>query len=329
MPVTAVVTGASGHLGTNLVQALLDAGKTVRAVDVRRGAGLEAFDVEFVAADVLDPDDLGRAFAGADVVYHLAARISIAGDPDGLVWRVNVDGAAHAAFAAQRAGARRFVHCSSLHAFDTERAGRTLDESAARAVDPRLPVYDRSKWAGEQAVRQAAAQGLDAVILHPTAIIGPADPEPSRMGRMLRAACRGRMPAVVPGGFDWVDVRDVAAAFIAAGERGRAGESYLIGGRHATVAEITGIAAEVAGRRAPRFTVPTGAARLLAAASVGVVRGRRAGRLMLTPESLRALALDAEVVTVKARHELGHSPRPLTDTIGDLYRWFHDRGMLR
>jgi dihydroflavonol-4-reductase len=326
--VRAVVTGASGHLGGNLVRALLDAGSSVRAVDVRRGPGLEGLDVEFMTGDVLDGESLRRAFAGADVVYHLAARISVAGDPDGTVWRVNVDGARHAAEAALACGVRRFVHCSSLHAYDVEAAGGPVDEGGPRSARPALPVYDRSKAAGEEEVRRVTGRGLDAVIVNPSGVVGPVDVEPSRLGRVLLAMFRGRMPAVVAGAFDWVDVRDVASALMAAAANGRTGENYLVSGHRATVGELAGMAASGAGRRAPAVTAPMSVARVAATVAVRVAGRRRAGGLLLTPEALLPLASDPVVVGAKAGRELGHRPRPLADTVRDLHASFRSQGRL-
>lgn len=271
---TAVVTGASGHVGTNLVRALLAAGRTVRAVDVRRGPGLDGLDVEFVAADILDAASMRPALAGADVVYHLAARISIAGDPDGGVWRANVDGVRNTAQAALAAGVSRFVHCSSLHAYDLSGGGPT-DESRVRSVGAGPPVYDRSKWAGEVALRRVAARGLEFVVVNPSGIVGPVDFAPSRMGRTLLGAFRGRLPAVIPGGFDWVDVRDVAGGLVAAGERGRPGANYLLGGTRASVLELARLAAETAGSRPPRLTIPLRVVTPVAAAAVHIPRRLR------------------------------------------------------
>ncbi len=141
----ATVTGASGFVGGNLVRELLARGISVRAADRERGPALEGLDVEFVAVDVLEPDSLRAAFAGTDVVFHLAAVISISGDPTGIVRRVNVEGPANAATAALEQGVRRFVHCSSVHTFDLERCGPSLDERGPRSVADHCPAYDRSK----------------------------------------------------------------------------------------------------------------------------------------------------------------------------------------
>jgi dihydroflavonol-4-reductase len=323
-----VVTGASGHLGANVVRALVATGEKVRAVDIRPGAALQGLDVEFVRGDVLDPSSLENAVAGAEFVLHLAARISIAGDPDGSVWQVNVDGVRHVAEAALAAGVRRLVHCSSVHAFDAAAIRGPVRESGLRATDPRLPAYDRSKAAGEGELRRIVDRGLDAVILNPTGMIGAVDLEPSRMGRVLLAMFRGRMPVTVGGAFDWVDVRDVAGALIAATDQGRTGENYLLGGRRATVTELGRLSAEVSGRKPPRLVAPLAPVKLAAMAAVRVAGPRRAGRLLLTPESLHALETDPVVDHSKAAAELGYRPRPLRETLNDLHASFRADGRL-
>jgi dihydroflavonol-4-reductase len=323
-----IVTGASGHVGANVVRTLVAAGEGVRAVDVRRGAAITEPGVEFVRGDVLDRPSLVSAFAGADFVVHLAAKISIAGDPDGSVRRVNVDGVRNVAEAALAAGVRRLVHCSSLHAYDLSAARGPVRENGPRAADVRLPAYDRSKAAGEAELRRVIDRGLDAVVLNPSGMIGPVDPEPSRMGRVLRAMFRGRMPVTVAGAFDWVDVRDVAAALIAACERGRTGENYLVAGHRASVTELGRLAAEVSGRRPPRWEAPLAPVRFAAEAAVRLAGPHRAGRLLLTPESLHALAADPVIDCSKAVAELGYRPRPLPETVADLHAAFVADGRL-
>jgi dihydroflavonol-4-reductase len=309
-------------LGTNVVRALVAAGEEVRAVDFRPGAALAGLDVEFVRGDVLDRSTLETAFVGAEFVLHLAAKISIAGDPDGSVRRVNVDGVRHVAEAALRTGVRRLVHCSSLHAYDVAAIRGPVRENGVRATDSRLPAYDRSKAAGEDELRRVIDRGLDAVILNPSGMFGPVDPEPSRMGRVLLAMFRGRMPVTVRGAFDWVDVRDVAAALIAAADRGRTGENYLAGGHRASVTELGRLAARVTGRRRPRLVAPLAPVRLAAVAAVRVAGPRRAGHLLLTPESLHALDSDPVLDCAKAIAELGYRPRPLAETVADLHASF-------
>jgi dihydroflavonol-4-reductase len=265
------------------------------------------------------------ALTGADIVYHLAAVISIAGDPTGRVWSTNVDGVSTVAEAALRCGLRRMVHCSSVHAFDIELSGGSLDEASPRAVRPRLPVYDRSKAAGEERLREWIDRGLDAVIVNPTGLIGPYDFEPSKMGHFFLALRRHKLWAVVDGAFDWVDVRDVAAALMAASTRGRAGESYLVAGNRVSLVGLGLLAARVTGATAPRVVVPMPVARFAVRALAVARRSGEPSRL-LTAEGLHALRSCPVVVSRKAVQELGHTARPAETTVTDLYRWFELAG---
>jgi dihydroflavonol-4-reductase len=322
------VTGATGHIGANLVRALLAAGRSVRCVVRRDRIALAGLDVERVEGDVRNPASLRDAFRGATTVFHLAAVISIDGDRLGLVAETNVEGARNAAEAALASGVRRFVHCSSIHAFVQDGPSSTVDESTPRALGGRHAAYDRSKAMGEQAVREAVARGLDAVIVHPTAVIGPWDFKPSRMGRLLLDLHRRGLPSLVPGGFDWVDVRDVVAGLIRAEERGRSNESYLLSGRYAPVTELARLAAAVTGVPPPRWSAPFWLARAAApfSTAVGRVRGREP---LFTTESLDVLAMGTRVDCGKARLELGYSARDLRTTLRDTYAWFAESGRIR
>lgn len=324
---TTVVTGASGHLGGAVVRALLDEGCEVRAVDLHPGPTLEGLDVEYVRADVLDPGSLSEALRGAEVVYHLVALISITGDPDGRVRRVNVEGVRNVADAALRSGARRLVHCSSVHAFDLESPLEILTEKSPRPTAPGLPAYDRSKWEGEMALGSVIDAGLDAVIINPTGIIGPYDHAPSRMGRVFLTMFRGRLPALIGGGFDWVDSRDVARSLIAAGERGTRGQNYLVPGNHATITELAALAGLVSGTRPPRLRIPMPLVR--AWGPIGDWLSRRTGSpLWFGSEALHALEHCPPISGEKAMRELGHRSRPLADTVADIHEWFASQGLL-
>jgi dihydroflavonol-4-reductase len=326
--VTVVVTGASGHIGGSLVRELLARGRRVRAVLHQRDGSLGGLEVERVRADVRDAASLRRAFDGAEVLYHLAGIISISGDRGGLVPAVNVTGVANACQAALDCGVRRVVHVSSVHAFRQEPLDRPLDETRPQVADaPGYPAYDRSKAQGERRVREAIARGLDAVIVNPTGVLGPNDYEPSRMGRVFLDFVHRRLPAAVPGGFDFVDARDVAAGAIAAEERGRTGENYLLGGHWTSVVDLLRLFEQVTGVRPPRLVVPFGLARL-GLPFIGLW-GRRVGREPLyTAESLHALSANRDVRHEKAARELGHAPRPLPETVEAIHKSFLERGLV-
>ncbi len=323
---TVVVTGASGHVGVNLVSSLLAAGRKVRVL-VHQQNGFDG-EVEKIRGDITVADSLEEAFAGAETVFHLAARISISGDQGGLVTRTNVEGVRNVARAALRAGARRMVHVSSIHAFEQEPLDQPLDETRARCSGPRHFAYDRSKALGEAALREVMAEGLDAVIVHPTAIVGPADRAPSRMGRVCLDLYHRRLPALVRGGFDWVDVRDVVEGILAAETRGRPGENYLLSGNWHAVSELAALVGEITGVQPPKMVVPMWLARL-SAPLVALATFWSKEEPRFSSEALAALRANRRVLHSKAGRELGYQPRPLRQTLQDLFSWFESQGQLQ
>jgi dihydroflavonol-4-reductase len=326
---TVAVTGGAGHVGSNLASALCRDGYAVRVIDLVRPVTAIRHGAEWIRADVRDAVAMRTALDGVDVVYHLAAVISVVGGLGGRVESVNVGGVRAAGRAALSAGVRRFVHCSSVHAFDLAGSiGRPVDEASPRAVRSGLPAYDRSKAAGEAELGRLAAGGLDTVTVNPTGIIGPVDEAPSRMGAVLLALWRRRLPALVEGGFDWVDVRDVVAALRAAAERGRSGECYLVPGHRLSVPQLARLAAAAGGRPVTLRAAPAWSVRPVAPAATVLAR-LTGSHLLPTVEALHALAAFPVVVGRKAADELGHRPRPIADTLGDLYQSFLQRGLLR
>ena len=277
--------------------------------------------MEQVPGSVLEPGSLAPFVRGVHTVFHCAARISITGGQGGRVWRINVDGVRHVAEAALRAGVRRFVHVSSCHAFDLTSPG--LDERGPRP-GRRHPVYDRSKAAGEAALR--GVTGLDSVIVNPAGILGPWDFGPSRMGRALLAVRDRRLPALVDGGFYFVDVRDVVEAMLVAEARGRSGANYLLGGHFRCLAELMALAADVCGSRAPRFVAPMWLARLVAP-PLGLWGRVSGSEPLFTPEALHALRIPADAMDdARARRELDFAPRSLRATLTAVYESFERLG---
>jgi dihydroflavonol-4-reductase len=319
---TAVVTGATGFLGLNLVRYLLVAGWRVRTVGRRPLLDPDGRTVNHSIVDVRHHEELLPVFAGADVVFHLAAKITLATvDPE--AWDINVRGTASVARAAREAGVGRLVHCSSVNAFDLARARPPLNERSPRSTNADRPLYDRSKAAGEVEVRKMIDGGLDATIANPTGVIGPGDPGPSRVNAIIEKAARGRLPIIVDGGFDWVDVRDVVRGLVALSERGRTGENYLLTGHRASALQLTRMAAAVNGRRGPLVALPIGLARRAAP------RIERIGNIfnsgLITPASIGALVDDPVVDGSKATAELDHHPRPLAESVRDTVMWFEDK----
>jgi len=315
------VTGASGHIGGNLVRALLADGREVRALVRSDTRAIEGLDVERVEGDVLDREALARAVAGADVVFHLAGHISLAGDPGGLMHHANVFGTRNLVAACVAAGVRRLVHFSSIHALSARPVDEVIDETRPLAEGRRAPAYDLSKAQGELEVQAGVAQGLDAVTLNPGGVLGPHDYKLSFMGEVILDLCRGRLPALINGGFSWVDVRDVVSGALAAEKKGRSGERYLLTGHWLSTAALGDVVEEVTGVKRPRFVAPMWLATVGApfVTAFSRVMGKRP---RYTLASLAAIRNHRHVSHGKARQELGYSPRPIRATIADTVEWF-------
>jgi dihydroflavonol-4-reductase len=323
-----VVTGAAGHAGNNLVRALLAQGRAVRALVHRDRRALEGLDVEIVEGDVRDLASLRRAFDGAEAVYHTAAYISLSTREWPRLEAINVHGTRNVVDACLDQKVRRLVHFSSIHALMQEPLNAPVDESRPLVDSPRFPPYDRSKAAGEMVVRQAIEEeGLDAVIVYPTGMLGPYDFRPSYFGQVLLALCQKQLPVLVTGGFNWVDVRDVAAGAMAAEDHAPIGSGYLLPGHWASLRELAAMVTEITWTQAPRLVVPMWMARL------GVPFCSHLTKLggkhpLYTSVSLKALRGNRMISRELAARDLGYHPRPLPETLEDTLRWFAEAGRL-
>ena len=318
------ITGASGHLGANLVRRLLHDGEKVTVLAYEDSPSLKGLDIREIPGNVLEPASLRDAFGGADIVYHLAAMITLRRTSDPVAHRVNVEGTRNVAAACRACNVQRLVYFSSIHAYSSYPRREPIDESRPLCIHEDTLPYDRSKAAAEQLVRSAIDDGLDAVILNPTGVIGPHDYEPSAMGRVLIDLRAGRFPVLLRGGFNWVDARDVADAAVRAAGHAAAGARYIRGGTYATLADIAAEIARTTRARVPKLELP------LWAAYGGVPFTLLWARLTkskprMTLASLRALRHHRLVSHEKASRELGYAPRPLENTISDTLAWFDAR----
>ncbi len=323
-----MVTGASGHVGANLVRALLAQGREVRVLvcdDDRRA--FEGLDLDIVEGDVSDPRSLNRAFTGAGTVYHLASYISILMTEWPKLEAVNVHGTRNVVDACRSAGVRRLVHFSSIEALEDASGDEAQDQSRPLVTGPDVPPYPRSKARADQIVRDAAADGLDAVILYPTGIIGPFDFRVGATSELFIGLVGRKFPATVEGGFDWVDVRDVAHGATLAERLAPAGSKFILSGRWISTSALAALVGEVSGVPAPRFVSPLWLALLFAPAMTALshARGRRA---LFTSAGLRALEMYGWVNSDLAAKHLGYSARPLRQTVSDTLRWLDAQGHL-
>lgn len=313
----ALVTGASGHVGSALCRALLAEGHGVVALYNSDRRALEGLDVDARAVDVEDAAALSAAMAGVEVVFHAAARVTLSSKEDPRAARTNIEGTRNVLTAARARGVRRVVHFSTIHALDP--LGELLAEGKGFA-------YERSKVEAERLVMRAVDDGLDAVVVSPCAVVGPFDAKPSHFGKVLLMQERGWLLSAAEGGQSWVDVRDVAAAALAAAAKGRAGKRYVVSGTWMSMRDFTTLAGRIGRSRTPLFTVPrTTLARAAPVAEV-VASWLRAAPL-LTRASVDALEPGPRPMSGDAERELGHKPRPVRETLTDTLQWFRERGM--
>lgn len=322
---SAAVTGATGHLGNVLIRELTARGKRVRALVVPNDdlRPLEGSGAELRVADVTDPASLDGAFEGVDVVFHMAGIVSITSGARERMRKVNVEGTRNVTLACKAALVKRLVYTGSVHGLTEPAPGGVLDETAG--FDPARAVgdYGRSKAAASRVVLEAVQGGLDAVLVLPAGVTGPRDYRLSEMGEMVRMFGQGKMKAAIAGGYDFVDVRDVALGHLLACERGRPGESYILNAEHLTVKRAMSVLAQATGLPAPRIVLPLWLARVLAAGAplYEMATGRRS---LLTWYSVHTLAVDFTISDAKARTELGFTSRPIEQSLRDAWEWMRD-----
>lgn len=326
-----VVTGATGQVGLELCRGLRAAGRSVRAVVLPGDAvapRLEALGVEIAHADVRDAPALRRALEGATDLFHLAAIVSTTSTHDLRMWQVNVEGARNASLAARELGLRRMVYFSSIVVFDPDPLEEPLDETRPRLAVAAGSPYVRSKVVGEATVREQLDAGLDVVVVHPTVVIGPNETHHVGVVRsLLFKYFAGRLPAVFSGGFDAVAVTDVVDGAIAAAERGRAGESYILGGgEHHSIPALLRRMGGLTNAPVPRVAIPLPLARLGLPVVDAVARLTRSAPAY-THEDLRQLDGNRQIRVTKARTELGYEPRGLDRALAMVHEeWLQHGG---
>jgi dihydroflavonol-4-reductase len=318
-----LVTGAAGHIGNVLVRELVDRGKPVRALVLpgEDTSALEGLPIDQYRGDVLNLESILQAFAGVEYVYHLAGVISIMPGQCPHMRQVNVEGTRNVLTAARLAGVRRLVYTSSIHALERPPHGVVIDERLN--FDPHNPAgeYDCTKAEATIVVQQAVEEGLDAVIICPTGVIGPHDFRQSEMGLLLWSWACQRFNLLVDGSFDFVDVRDIASGHILACERGRCGETYILGGERVSLARLWAMARETACCPSQSMILPFGLASFAARFTPFYYRLTRQ-KARFTPYALETIHSNSEISHEKACRELGYQPRPLLSTVRDTILWW-------
>jgi dihydroflavonol-4-reductase len=329
-PDLSLVTGATGFVGSAVARALLARGHNVRVLarpnSDRRN--LEGLPVEIAEGAMEEPRSLARAVAACRYVYHVAADYRIWVPDPAPMFRANVDGTRDLLTAALEAGAERVVYTSSVATLGLVPGG-SADEATPSSVDDMIGPYKRSKFAAEEVVRKLVRErGLPVVIVNPSTPVGPGDIKPTPTGRLIVEAARGQMPAYVDTGLNIVHVDDVAEGHLAAAEKGRIGERYILGGENLALAEILAAVGKAVGRRPPRLRVPHS---VLFPVAVGAeLAARLTGRdPFVTLDGVRMSRKKMYFTSEKASRELGYAPRPARKAIADAVSWFEANGYLK
>lgn len=332
MPVIAI-TGASGHIGAALVRQLIAEGHIVRALVHRQAASLQGLTVEKIPGDARDAAAMCQLVQGADLLINLAAKISI--------WKKDAATVLAENTAITRQAIQTclstpqplpLIHFSSIHSLRVEPRDQPLDEQRPWVGDDGT-AYEKSKVVGEQMVLEAVHhQGLQAAIINPTSVMGPYDFYPSLLGQALISMYRRRLPFLMQGGYDFVDVRDVALATSRLITRLPAfspGEKFILSGNYQTLRELAGLINAVKGSAFPFIVLPPGVAKA-AQPLVSAYSTLTRKPPLYTRESINILATGhPRISPAKAARHLGFSPRPITDTVRDTLLWFKNQSFIR
>lgn len=326
----ALVTGASGFVGSALARALIGSGCKVRVLlrPTSPGTALAGLDVERVQGDLRDCRSLAAAMKDVRWLFHAAADYRLWARRPADLFETNVGGTRSIMEAALKAGVERIIYTSSVATLAPARDGVPSDETCRLAAGDAVGPYKRSKIEAEELVRSMIGDGLPAVIVNPSTPVGPFDVRPTPTGRIIVETAAGRMPGYVDTGLNMVHVDDVAAGHLAALRRGQIGESYILGGQDASLREILTAIAREAGQPPPRFAIPRGLVVPVAFASETMARF--SGREPLTTlDGVRMSKNRMFFSSAKAERELGYHARPYREGIRDAVDWFGKAGYLK
>lgn len=318
-----IITGANGHLGSTLLRTLEQQDCLVRGLVLPGEKAENHANITYYQGDVRSRATLLPLFentAGMDViVIHTAGLIDIAEHASERLYDVNVNGTKVLTALCLEKKVKRLVYVSSVHAIPETGKRHVMKETAAFSAEWVVGDYAKTKAEATKVVLDAVGTGLDAVVVHPSGILGPYDSSGNHLVQMVSDYLKGRLPACVRGGYDFVDVRDIAQGCLLAAEHGKTGECYILSNRHYEVKEVLDMVKEIAGGR-PLPILPMWMAKA-AAPLFGWIAKLRKVRPLYTKYSLYTLSSNDKFSHDKATSELGYRPRDLYQTIADTVDW--------
>ena len=325
-----VITGAAGHLGRVILQELIKAGQTVRAL-VLPGEPHIPDAAEIFWGDVCDPESIRPCFENLNgrelVVIHCAGIVSIASRFDQVIYNVNVTGTRNVVDLCKEYQVSRLVYVSSVHAIPEQPAGTTITETTEFSPDHVVGLYARTKAEATAYVLNAARQGLNACVVHPSGITGPFDYGRGHITTLVIDYYKRRLTSGINGGYDFVDVRDVAAGVISACDKGRQGDCYILSNRFFEVREILTLLHEVTGRKKITNFLPLWFVKITAPLAELYYKILSQPPLFTT-YSIYTLNSNAQFSHQKATDELGYKTRDMRETLSDTVNWLKEMGRI-
>ncbi len=327
-----LVTGGTGFIGSAVVRALVARGDAVRAL-VRKNSDrrhLDGLDVDIMIGDLDDPASLKVAVAGRKALYHVAADYRLWIPKPDQIYRTNVEGSRHLMRVAADAGVERIVYTSSVATLGLTGNRTPADETTPTTLAQMVGHYKRSKFLAEQTVQAMIDdEGLPAVIVNPSAPVGPRDAKPTPTGRLVVDAAKGRMPAYIDTGLNVVHVEDVARGHLLAFEHGKIGERYILGGDDMALSDILRTIAQLTGVREPRLKLPIGLIMPIAYITEAIWRIMRQSREpFVTIDGLKMAKKLMFFSSAKAKAELGYRSQPAIVAFRDALDWYREHGYL-
>ncbi len=320
---TCLVTGGAGFLGSVLTKKLVERGKNVRVFILPNEdiTSIKNYNVDIVRGDIRNEKDLNIAFEDVDEVYHLASMIAITSKNPELIYDINVNGTFNIAKKALESNVKSMVYVSSIHSLADVVHGITIDETIPVSPIDAIGIYGKTKAIATLKILDFCKQGLNCKIVCPSGIIGPFDYRPSRMGRLILDFMKNKIWYTLSGGYNFVDVRDVAEGCILASENGVRGEIYLLTGHYLSFKQLFGFLSEKLNIKKLLIYLPISILKFMANIYENISKNKKIEPL-ITNESLQIILSNANISNKKAETKLGYKARPIEETLLDTIEWF-------
>ncbi len=318
-----IITGAAGHLASTIIKYLRNTDCLIRGLILPTESGKDDQQITYYKGDITKMESLEEIFSGLEcnevIVIHAAGIISIGNEITPLLYNVNVKGTKNIIEQCMRHHVKRLVYVSSVHAIPETDEKATISETTKFSKDAVIGAYAATKAEATKAVLDAVQNGLDAVVVHPSGIVGPYDSGNNHIVQLISMCISGKLPAGVTGGYDFVDVRDVAKGCLEAADYGAKGSCYILSNRYFTVEELLECVRKTTGGR-KKICLPIGLARAFVPVFEWIAKVTHT-RPLYTKYALYTISSNGHFTHDKATAELGYHPRDMQATIADTISW--------